>query len=147
MNALRSALLAVEQSARCDGDPRRALHDTMQAIESIAQREAADGALNARRRRQLVPRGGRIVSAIIRRGVAAGAFRPGCPEWAVESLPQALVAGVCARWVVGLPAERSLGAGAAVAAALAVLRPPVPAGRRSSPLDASVRGRAIAGPT
>ncbi len=147
MNALRSALLAVEQSAQCDGDPRRALHDAVEAIANIAQRAAADGALNALRRRQFVPQGGRILSTIIRRGVASGAFRPGCTQWAVESLPQALVAGVCARWVFGLPAERSLGAAAAVAAALAVLRPPVPVSRRSSLLDASVPGRSISRPT
>lgn len=129
MNPLRSVLWAVEQRAQSDGDPTRALRDTVEAIESIAQRAAAEGALNPLRRRQLVPQGGRILSAIIRRGVASGAFRPGCTRWAVESLAQALVAGVCARWVFDLPADRSLGAGAAVDAALAVLCPSVPASR------------------
>jgi hypothetical protein len=129
MNALRSALAAVERTAQADADPTRALHDTVEAIGNIAQRAAAQGTLDGECRRQLVPQGGRILSAIIRRGVASGAFRPGCTRWALESLPHALVAGVCARWVFGLAAARSLRAGAAVDAALAVLRPPVPAGR------------------
>ncbi len=129
MNALRSALLAVERRAQSDGDPTRALHDAVQAIGDIAQRAAGQGALDTLGRRQLVPQGGRILSDIIRRGVASGAFRPGCTRWAVESLPHALVAGVCARWAFGLPAGRSLRAGAAADAALEVLRPPVPVSR------------------
>lgn len=137
MNALRSALLAVARAAQCDGDPTGALHDTVEAIGTIAQRAAGEGALDAASRRELVAQAGRILSAIIRRGVASGAFRPPCTRWAIESLPHALVAGVCARWVFGLATERSLRAGAAADAALALLRPLVAPGAQEAP---SMRG-------
>src|SRR5439155_1046118 len=92
-------------------------------------RAAAVGAFGALRRRQLVRRGANVLSTIIQRGVESGAFRPHCARWAVQRLPYAIVAGVCARWVFGLPEERSLGAGAAADAALEALCPPVLASR------------------
>jgi len=129
VKALGSALRALERPTPPDCDPTRALHDVMEAIEEIAERAAAEGAFGAFRRRQLVRRGAHVLSTIIQRGVESGAFRPYCARWAVQRLPYAIVAGVCARWVFGLPEERSLGAGAAADAALEVLCPPVLASR------------------
>ena len=129
MKALGSALRALERPTPPDCDPTRALHDVIEAIEEIAERAAAEGAFGALRRRQLVRRGAHVLSTIIQRGVESGAFRPHCARWAVQRLPYAIVAGVCARWVFGLPEERSLGAGAAADAALEALCPPVLASR------------------
>ncbi|HEX9488133.1 MAG TPA: hypothetical protein VF976_13785 [Gemmatimonadales bacterium] len=126
MRELGSTLGALERATQSDGDPTRALHDAVAAIGRIAERAAGDGPLDGLRRRQLVSRGARILSGIIRRGVESGTFQPPCPRWAVESLPRAVVAGVCARWVFDLREERSLWAGAAADAALDVLRPRVP---------------------
>jgi hypothetical protein len=105
-----------------DGDPARALHDAVDAIRKMAERAVGEGALDALRRRQLVSQGARILSSIIRRGVESGTFRPSCARWAVEALPYAIAAGVCARWAFDLCEERSLPAGAAADAALEVLR-------------------------
>ena len=129
VKALGSALRALERPTPPDCDPTRALHDVIEAIEEIAERAAAEGAFGAFRRRQLVRRGAHVLSTIIQRGVESGAFRPHCARWAVQRLPYAIVAGVCARWVFGLPEERSLGAGAAADAALEALCPPVLASR------------------
>src|SRR2546427_631498 len=129
VKALQSALWALERRTPPDRDPTRALHDAIEAIARIAERAAGEGAFDAFRRRQLVRRGTHVLSAIIQRGVESGAFRPHCARWAVESLPYAIVAGVCARWVFGLPEERSLGASAAADAALEALCPPVLASR------------------
>ncbi len=118
MKALGSALRALERPTPPDRDPTRALHDAIEAIGQIAERAAGEGAFGAVRRRQLVRRGAHVLSTIIQRGVESGAFRPHCARWAVESLPYAIVAGVCARWVFGLPEDGSLGAGAAADAAL-----------------------------
>jgi hypothetical protein len=129
MRALASALGALERATQTDGDPTMALYDAVEVIGKIAERTAAEGALDALRRRQLVSQGARILSAIIRRGVESGTFRPPCVRWAVGSLPYAIVAGVCARSVFDLREERSLRAGAAADAALEVLRPRVLATR------------------
>jgi hypothetical protein len=129
MRALASALGALERATQSDGDPTMALHVAVEAIGKIAERAAGQGALDALRRRQLVSQGAGILSALIRRGVESGTFRPLCARWAVESLPYAIVAGVCARSVFDLPEERSLRAGAAADAALQVLRPRVLATR------------------
>jgi len=102
---------------------------TVDTIGRIAQRAAGEVGFDSRRRRDLVRRGAHVLAAIIRRGVESGAFRPHCALWAIQSLPYAIVAGVCARWVFGLPEERSLRAGAAADAALEALCPPVLARR------------------
>jgi hypothetical protein len=125
MRALGSTLGALERATQSDGDATRALHDAVAAIGKIAEQVAEDGQLDRIRRRQLVLRGARILSAIIRRGVEAGTFRPPCPRWAVERLPRAVVAGLCARWVFDLREERSLRAGTMADAALEVLSPRV----------------------
>ncbi len=129
MKALGSALRALEQRTPPDRDPIRALRDAIEAIGKTAEREAGEGTFGDFRRRQLLRRGAHVLSAIIQRGVESGAFRPYCTRWAVQRLPYAIVAGVCARWVFGLPKERSLGAGAAADAALEAL---LPAGARQS---------------
>jgi hypothetical protein len=74
-------------------------------------------------RRALVRRGTCALAAIIRRGVASGAFRPRCEAWALNHLPFALVAGGCVHWMLGLARGPLLRASTAVEAALAVLRP------------------------
>jgi len=109
MKAFGSALRALERRTPLDRDPTRALHDAIEAIGKIAERAAGEGTFGAFRRRQLVRRGAHVLSGMIRRGLESGAFRPSCARWAVQRLPYAIVAGVCARWVFGLPEERSLG--------------------------------------
>jgi hypothetical protein len=106
-------------------DAATELRDAVEALWAIAARAAADSD-GASLRVELMHRSERILGRIIRRGVASGAFRPVCSRWAERGLVHALVAGACARWVFGLPAERSLGAGAAADAALEVLRGPAP---------------------
>jgi len=98
------------------------VHDAVVAIGAIAERAVAAGAF-ASLRGLLVRRGTSILSTIIRRGVASGAFQPQSEHWAVKALPRAIVAGVCARWVFGLPEQRSLRVRIAAAAALEMLRP------------------------
>ena len=97
------------------------LRDGVEALWAIAARASADPD-GASLRVELMHRGKRTLRSIIRRGVAAGAFRPRCSRWAESGLVHALVAGARARWVFGLPEERSLGARAAADAALEVLR-------------------------
>ena len=104
-------------------DPTTALREAVEALGTMAAQAAAEGALDALRRRELVRRGTNALSTIIHRGVASGAFRPTCALWATRRLPHAIVAGVCARWAFGLSEERSLGASAAADVVLEVLRP------------------------
>lgn len=125
MTALGSSLGALERATHSNGDPTRALHDAVAVMGKVAERAAGEGALDARRRRQLVSRGARALSAIIRRGVESGTFRPSCARWAVDGLPYAIAAGLCARWAFDLREEQSPRAGAVVEAALEVLRPRV----------------------
>ena len=129
MKALGSALRVLERPTPPSGDPTRGLRDAIEAIGKIAERAAGEGTFGDLRRRQLVKRGAHVLSGMIQRGVESGAFRPHCALWAIQSLPYAIVAGVCARWVFGLPEERSLRAGAAADAALEALCPPVLARR------------------
>jgi hypothetical protein len=125
MRVFRSTLEALERATLSDGDPTRALHDAVEAIGKSAERAAGEGGLDALRRRQQVSQSARVLSTIIRRGVESGAFRPPCARWAVERLPYAIVAGMYARSVFDLRQERSLRAGAAADAALALLCPRV----------------------
>jgi hypothetical protein len=98
-----------------------ALRETVESIWSTVAQAAPETALLARR--ELVRRETCRLSAVIGRGVAAGAFRPDCPSWAIERLPFAIVAGACAHWVLGLSRGPSLRAGTAVEAALEILKP------------------------
>jgi len=107
------------------------LAETVDAIWKMVEQAAADDALDPSgrgpgallARRDLVQRGTRKLSAVIRRGVESGAFSPRCPAWAVHRLPFAIVAGGCAHWVFGLSKGPSLRAHTAVKAALEALRP------------------------
>lgn len=138
MSAPGSALGALERATQSDGDPTRALHDAVEGIGKVAEQSVGEGAFDAHRRRHLVSQGVRILTAIVRRGVESGTFRPPCVRWAVENLPHAIVAGVCARSVFNLRGERALRARAAADAALEVLRPRV--------LTSTVGARLIASP-
>ena len=98
-----------------------ALRETVESIWNSVARAAPATALLGRR--ELVRREACRLSAVIGRGVAAGAFRPDCPSWAIERLPFAIVAGACAHWALGLSRGPSLRAGRATEAALEILKP------------------------
>ena len=117
-----TALGALERSSESHDDPTTALREAVEALWTIAAQAASTNSDGASVRVELVERGERILSMIIRRGLASGAFRPRCRRWAVQGLAHALMAGACARWVLGLPQERSLSAGVAAEAALEALR-------------------------
>jgi histone H3/H4 len=124
------ALRAVADAAKTEGDPATALRNTVEAIWTTVTQAVSEPALEPSRhtvrallaRRELVQRGTRILSAVIRRGVESGAFRPRCVPWASERLPFAIVRGACVHWMFGLSKRPSLRAGTAVAAALEILR-------------------------
>jgi len=124
------ALRAVEDAGKPDDDPVTALRNTIEAIWKTVTQAVSEPALEPSRRtvrallarRELVQRGTCILSAVIRRGVESGAFRPACVPWAVEGLPFAIVRGACLHWMFGLSKRPSVRAGTAVAAALEVLR-------------------------
>jgi hypothetical protein len=122
---------ALERSSESHHDAPTALREAVEALGVLAAQAAREGAFEAGAadwggaslRVELVRRGEGILSGIIRRGVATGAFQPSCAAWAIRRLPHAILAGVCARWVFGLPERRSLRASIAADAALEVLRP------------------------
>ena len=124
-------LQSLERSSKSDRDPATALRETVEAIWQIVEQAASARALDGSRhgasallaRRELVQRGTCTLSAVIRRGVASGAFRPRRASWAIRRLPFAIVAGACVHWVFGLATAPSLRASAAVKGALEVLRP------------------------
>ncbi len=124
------ALGAAEDAGQAGHDSVTALRNTIEAIWRIVKRQASDRPLDRSRhsagellaRRELVQRGTCILSAVIRRGVESGAFRPPCVSWAIERLPFAIVCGACVQWVFGLSKTPSVRAGTAVAAALEILR-------------------------
>ncbi len=136
---LARRLQQLEHHSRLDPDPTTALREIVEALWKTIERAAAESGLDASQhgvrallaRRELVRRGTCILSAVIRRGVAAGAFRPACPAWVIRRLPFALVAGACVHWVFGLSQRPSLRASTAVEAALEVLCPCPP--RRGLP--------------
>jgi len=119
--SIETVLEALERSGDASADPATALRDALEALWAIAGRASADSD-GAPLRVKLMHRGKRVLRSIIHRGVVSGAFRPRCSRWAESGLVHALVAGACARWVFGLSEERSLRAGPAADAALAVLR-------------------------
>ena len=127
---IETTLRALEVAAKTEGDPATALRNTVEAIWTTVTQAVSEPALEPSRRtvrallarRELVQRGTCILSAVIRRGVESGAFRPPCVPWAVEGLPFAIVRGACVHWMFGLSKRPSLRAGTAVAAALEILR-------------------------
>ena len=124
-------LRSLERSGMSDRDATTALRETVEAIWTVVEHRSSEGALDGSRRdtsallarRELVQRGTCALSAVIRQGVASGAFRPRCASWAIHRLPFAIVAGACVHWVFGLATAPSLRASAAVKGALEVLRP------------------------
>jgi len=124
-------LRSLEGVTASDRDPIAALRETVEAIWKVVERATSEPALDASRddvrvliaRRELMQRGTCKLSAVIRRGVESGAFRPGCASWAMRQLPFAIVAGACVHWAFGLATAPSLRASVAIEAALDVLRP------------------------
>ena len=124
-------LRSLERSWRPDRDPITARCETVEAIWTIVEGTVSDRSLDASHeggsallaRRELVRRGTCALSAVIRRGIASGTFRPRCTAWAIRRLPFAIVAGGCVHWVFGLTPGPSLRAATAVAAVLEALRP------------------------
>ena len=127
---IETTLRALEEAAKTEGNPATALRSTVEAIWKTVRQAVSEPALEPSRRtvrallarRELVQRGTCILSAVIRRGVESGAFRPRCVPWAVEGLPFAIVRGACVHWMFGLSKTPSVRAGTAVAAALEILR-------------------------
>jgi len=111
------------RSRKSDWDATTALRETVEAIWKLVEQAPSDDTGGLLARRELLQRGTCELSAVIRQGVALGAFRPECPSWAIRRLPFAIVSGACLHWVLGLATGPCLGAGTAVAAALEVLRP------------------------
>ena len=144
-------LRLLEDVRQSDRDPIIALRETVDAIWNVVERAAAEPALDTSRRdarallarRELVQRGTCVLSAVIQRGVASDAFRPGCASWAIRRLPFAIVAGACVHWVFGLATKPSLRASVAVAAALEVLRPGRSSAQGGSPRSARLESRAV----
>jgi len=121
--SLGIALGTLERSSESPDDATTALREAVEALWTIAAQAASTNLGGASARVELVQRGKRILSGIIHRGVVSGVFRPRCGVWAEQGLAHALMAGACARWVLGLPEERSLRARIAAEAALEALRP------------------------
>src|SRR2546422_11140207 len=71
-----SALEALERASGLHADPTTALRETVEALWTIAAQAASTNSGGASVRVELMHRGKRILSVIIRRGLAAGGFRP-----------------------------------------------------------------------
>src|SRR2546422_87132 len=102
-----SALDALERASGLHADPTTALRETVEALWTIAAQAASTNSGGASVRVEVMHRGKRILSVIIRRGLAAGAVRPPCRLWAEQGLPHAPLARAFAPWVLGLAPERS----------------------------------------
>lgn len=121
----------LERVGESADDPTAALRDTVDAIWEIIEQATSEPTLDSVHhgltallaRRELIQRATHTLSAVIRRGVASGAFRPRCTPWAIERLPFAIVTGACVHWTLGLATGPSLRAGAAIEMGLEVLRP------------------------
>jgi len=111
------------RSRKSDWDATTALRETVEAFWKVVEQAPSYDTCGPLARRELVRRGTCALSAVIRRGIASGTFRPRCTAWAIRRLPFAIVAGGCVHWVFGLTPGPSLRAATAVAAALEVLRP------------------------
>lgn len=111
------------RSRKSDWDATTALRETVEAFWKVVEQTPSYDTCGPLARRELVRRGTCVLSAVIRRGIASGTFRPRCTAWAIRRLPFAIVAGGCVHWVFGLTPEPSLHAATAVAGVLEVLRP------------------------
>ncbi len=128
--AVDRRLQSLERVDESDGDLTAALRDTVEAIWDIVEQATSEPSLDSLHhgltallaRRELVQRATWTLSAVIRRGVASGAFRPRCVPWAIERLPFATVTGACVQWTLGLATGPSLRASAAIEMVLEVLR-------------------------
>src|SRR2546430_14968554 len=98
-----SALEALERASGLHADPTTALRETVEALWTIAAQAASTNSGGASVRVELMHRGKRILSVIIRRGLAAGGFRPRCSVWAAPGPPHAPTARACAPRGLGLP--------------------------------------------
>jgi hypothetical protein len=124
-------LRSLERSGTSDRDATTALRETVAAIWTVVAQASSARALDGSRRhtsallarRELLQRGTCALSAVIRRGVASGAFRPRCASWAIHRLPFAIVAGACLHWMLGLATGPAIRSRTAVETALEVLRP------------------------
>ncbi len=124
-------LQSLERVVESHDDATAGLRDTVEAIWDIVEQATSEPSLDSVHhgltallaRRELVQRATGTLSAVIRRGVASGAFRPRCVPWAVERLPFAIVTGACVHWTLGLAVGPSLRASAAIEMVLEVLRP------------------------
>src|SRR5690349_11211354 len=124
-------LQSLERVVESHDDATAGLRDTVEAIWDIVEQATSEPSLDSVHhgltallaRRELVQRATGTLSAVIRRGVASGAFRPRCVPWAVERLPFAIVTGACVHWTLGLATGPSLRASAAIEMVLEVLRP------------------------
>jgi hypothetical protein len=120
--AVDRQLQSLERVDESDGDPTAALRDTVEAIWELVERATSEPSLDSLHhglrallaRRELVQRATCTLLAVIRRGVASGAFRPHCVP---------IVTGACVRWTLGLATGPSLRASAAIEMVLEVLRP------------------------
>lgn len=126
---LDAELRALELAARAEHDITAALRRAVETIWMIVEQRASEPVFDNRRgvsalfaRRELVERSTCLLSRLVRRGVAAGVFRPHCTAWVIERLPYAIVAGGCAHWVLGISARPSLRASTVVATMFDVLR-------------------------
>src|SRR5881397_2698999 len=81
------------RSSSSHADPIAALRETVESIWRAVAQAAPETALLARR--ELVRRETCKLSAVIRGGVAAGAFRPECPSWAIERSEERRVGKEC----------------------------------------------------
>jgi len=126
-----SQLRSLERSTQSNRDPLTVLGEAVEAIWRIVEGAGSERSPDGSRggssallaRRELVQRSTCALSAVIRRGVASGTFRPRCPF--------AIVAGACAHWMLGVSTGPSLRATTAVAALREVLRPKAATNSRS----------------
>src|SRR5260370_38957070 len=85
-------LRSLQWSGTSDRDATTALRETVEAIWTVVEHAASARAPDGSRRdtsallarRELVQRGTCALSAVIRQGVASGAFRPPCPSRALH---------------------------------------------------------------
>src|SRR2546430_8707772 len=98
-----SALAALERASGLHADPTTALRETVEALWTIAAQAASTNSGGASVRVELMHRGKRILSVIIRRGLAAGALPPPCSLLAEQGRPPAPLAGGPAPPALGPP--------------------------------------------
>src|SRR2546430_17674887 len=87
-----SALEALERASGLHADPTTALRETVEALWTIAAQAASTNSGGTSVRAELMRRGKRILSVIIRRGLAAGGLRLRCGLRAEPGPPRAPLA-------------------------------------------------------